>query len=891
MSEPFSCWLSQACALSRVKALFHKEILLKLRRFILPVLCCLAFTSFAAAQSSNPADQQRIAALIAKMTLEEKIDYIGGTGFALRPMPTLNLPSLEMSDGPYGVRSNARFPSTAYPVGIGLAASWDRKLAERIGIGIGSDARARGVHFMLGPGVNIYRSPLNGRNFEYFGEDPFLSSAIAVGYISGMQTQGVSSTVKHFLANNSEFDRHNSDSIVDERTLREIYLPAFEAAVTQAHTGAIMDSYNLINGVHATQNSYFNTEIVRNEWHFPGVMMSDWDATYDAVGAANGGLDIEMPFGKFMNKQNLLAAVKDGRVKEATIDEKLQHILQTAVRFGWLDREQRDSSLSTYNEANHQLALEAARESIVLVKNADDVLPLKKAATKSVLVVGPNAYPAQVVGGGSAGVLPFAAVSALQAISHYLGTDAKVYYERGLPTLNDLAVATDFTSEANGTERGLRLERFHNATLEGTPASTATVRHLNEAGFSWDNLGGEDIDEILASLGAPKNESSRWTGYFHAPSSGAYELAAQGPVEGGGFRIFVDNKLVLDDWSYAKVIQPHQTLQLSAGPHKVVAEDYVRGLFGGRLKLGIAEQSALVKASIKALAAKVDAVVVAVGFTPDSESEGADRTFDLPFGQQELIRQMAAVSQKTIVTVVSGGNADAKSWIDLVPAYLQLWYPGEQGGQALAEILFGEVNPSGHLPVTFEQRAEDNPSFHSYYPEGDTKPVKYTEGIFIGYRGYEHNHTQPLFPFGLGLSYTKFSYSHLSVVPAKSQTGSPTGVPKMFSIEFDVTNTGKRSGADVAQVYVAPPSGSVPRPAKELKGFARVDLQPGETTHVSLPLDARAFTYYDVAAKHWHAEAGKYAISVGRSSTELPLQADATLDAPVNVTNSASSGN
>ena len=301
----------------------------------------------AQAQTPSTADVQRVSGIIGKMTLEEKIDYIGGTGFAIRPMPALGLPSWEMSDGPYGVRSNARFPSTTYPVGIGLAATWDRKLAERMGAGIGSDARARGVHFMLGPGVNIYRSPVNGRNFEYFGEDPFLASAIAVGYISGMQTQGVSATVKHFLANNSEFDRHNSDSIVDERTLREIYLPTFEAAVTQAHVGAIMDSYNLINGLHATQNPYFNTEIVRNEWKFPGVMMSDWDATYDAIGAANGGLDVEMPFGKFMNKKNLLDAVKDGRVKEGTIDEKIRRILLTALRLGWLDRDQRDASAST----------------------------------------------------------------------------------------------------------------------------------------------------------------------------------------------------------------------------------------------------------------------------------------------------------------------------------------------------------------------------------------------------------------------------------------------------------------------------------------------------------------------------------------------------------------
>src|SRR5580658_9402498 len=265
---------------------------------------------------SNPEIERRVDAILKKMTLEQKIDYIGGTDFAVRAMPALGLPALEMSDGPLGVRSNQKFPSTTYAAGIGLAASWDPVLAERVGAGIGTDARARGIHFMLGPGVNIYRSPRNGRNFEYFGEDPFLSGQIAVGYITGMQEQGVSATVKHYLGNNSEFLRHDSDSVIDERTVREIYLPAFEAAVKQGHVSSVMDSYNLVDGKHATENSYFNIEILRKEWGFKGVLMSDWDATYDAVGAANGGLDIEMPTGKFMNNANLGPAVKAGTVSE-----------------------------------------------------------------------------------------------------------------------------------------------------------------------------------------------------------------------------------------------------------------------------------------------------------------------------------------------------------------------------------------------------------------------------------------------------------------------------------------------------------------------------------------------------------------------------------------------
>jgi beta-glucosidase len=371
--------------------------------FLAFVLC--TFLIAAHAQSTG-ASSERVDSIVKKMSLEEKIDYIGGTGFATRPMPNLQLPSFEMSDGPMGVRSNARFPSTVYAAGIGLAATWNKALAERVGEGIGRDARARGIHFMLGPGVNIYRSPRNGRNFEYFGEDPFLASTIAVGYVSGMQKQGVSSTIKHFVANNSEFLRHDSDSVVDERTLREIYLPAFESAVKQAHVGAIMDSYNLINGVHATQNAYFNTDILRKQWGFDGVTMSDWVATYDAIAAANNGLDLEMPNGAFLNRKNLLPAIQDGRVKEQVIDEKIRRILHTAERFGWLDRDQTDLTLSKYDRQNHQVALDAARESIVLLKNDRHLLPLEKGKIRAVLVVGPDSYPEQPTAGGSGAAIP-----------------------------------------------------------------------------------------------------------------------------------------------------------------------------------------------------------------------------------------------------------------------------------------------------------------------------------------------------------------------------------------------------------------------------------------------------------------------------------------------------
>jgi beta-glucosidase len=848
----------------------------KLSRFL---LCAFLFTlallpfhvAFAQAPvPSNAEIDRRVNALLKKMTLDQKLDYIGGTGFAVRAMPSLGLPALEMSDGPLGVRSNQKFPSTTYAAGIGLAASWDPQLAERVGAGIGKDARARGIHFMLGPGVNIYRAPMNGRNFEYFGEDPLLAGAVATGYITGMQKQGVSSTVKHFLGNNSEFLRHDSDSIIDERTAREIYLPAFESAVKNAHVGAIMDSYNFVNGTHSTQNGYFNIDVARKQWGFQGIMMSDWVATYDAVGAANGGLDLEMPKGKYMNKENLLPAIRDGRVKESTIDEKVRHILTTAARFGWLDREQADLSRSKYDEENHLVTLDGAREGIVLLKNEGGLLPLDKQKIKSILVVGPDAWPAQPVAGGSGKAVPFSAVSILEGIGTYVGTSATVYYERGLPKMIDIAESTEFSTAAQSGPQGLKLETFANGDLSGAPVSAETVHHLNYAGKDWDDFA--DLDEALELLEAGKKPSSRrWSGFFIAPAASSYIVAAEYSGEGNGYRLYVDDKLVFDTWKYAIALQDHKTLSLSAGAHKIVAEAYQDNPVGGHLRVGIMDEKKIVSAAAKALAAKADVVIFAAGFDASSESEGSDRTFSLPFGQEELIRELAAVNKNTIVTVTSGGNVDPGDWLDHVPAYLELWYPGERGGTALAEILFGAVNPSGHLPVTFERSWADNPVHDTYYAAAGTNRVVYKEGVFVGYRGYEHNHVKPLYPFGYGLSYTNFQYSHIDV--------KADSTPGRYNVSFDVTNTGQRAGADVAQVYVAEADPKVPRPPKELKGFSRVELAAGETKHVSVPLNPRAFTFYDVTLKHWHADAGKYTVEVGRSSDDVPLHADVTLSA------------
>ncbi|HEX6624714.1 MAG TPA: glycoside hydrolase family 3 C-terminal domain-containing protein, partial [Pyrinomonadaceae bacterium] len=809
--------------------------------------------------------ERRVEALLKQLTLEEKVDLLGGTdGFFVRGVERLKLPRLKMADGPGGVRNFG--PATAMPSGIALAASWNTQLAERVGTEIGRDARSKGVHFLLGPGVNIYRAPMNGRNFEYFGEDPYLAARTAVGYIRGVQSQQVSATIKHYMGNNSEFDRHNTDSVIDERTMREIYLPAFEAAVREARVGAVMDSYNLVNGEHASQSKHLLTDVAKTEWGFDGVMMSDWFATYDGVAAANAGQDLEMPGPAHMNRKNLLPAIEQGKVSVATIDDKVRRILRLAARFGWLDRDQTDLSVPRLNQQGRRVALEVAREGMVLLKNEGGLLPLDKRKLKTIAVIGPTAYPAVPMGGGSGQVLPFNAVSILEGLGHALGAASSVTYHRGLPTHGELAEATEFvTAETNG-EPGLKAEYFDNGDLKGAPVITRTERQVN---FRRAPRG--IVGEL--SVGFPdRTVAERWMGYYVPKSAGEHDIFVESTGEdGGSFRLSLDDKVVLDNWTTHPAMVNYATLALDARPHKIVLEHRGRSQWlGGRLRLGVVRRGAAVDPQAKALAAKADVVIVAAGFDPETESEAADRTFRLPPGQDELIRELAAANRNTVVVLTSGGGADMAGWLERVPALVAAWYPGQEGGTAVAELLLGDVNPSGRLPVTFERRWEDNPAHASYYPEGNTKRVVYKEGVFVGYRGYEKNGTAPLFPFGHGLSYTKFQYSGLSVKPSGGAT---------FEVSFDVKNTGAREGADVAQVYVGDTHAKVPRPAKELKGFAKVSLRPGETKRVSVRLDRRALSYYDAEGRRWRADPGDFDVLVGRSSAQIELRGKLSLAA------------
>ena len=800
------------------------------------------------AQSPTGIDK-RVDAILSQMTLEEKITYIGGINdFFIRPGPRVGIPELKMSDGPMGVHDYGL--TTAYPATIALAATFDADLGLRVGAMLGDDARARGVHFILAPAMNIYRAPMCGRNFEYLGEDPFLASRMAVSLIKGIQSKHVIATAKHFMGNNQEYERHKVSSNIDERTMREIYLPAFEASVKEAKVGAIMDSYNLTNGIHMTQNDYLNNQILKKEWGFRGILMSDWDSTYDGVAAANGGLDLEMPSGKFMNVKTLVAPVNEGKVSVATIDEKVRRILRTAMEFGFFDKPQTDSSIPPYSQPGRALTLEESRKSMVLLKNSGNLLPVDK--SKTVAVIGPNAYPAVPGGGGSAQTKPFASVSFMEGISNYLGAAGKVLYAEDAPDLADVFQRVEFVTGPGG-ESGLKGEYFNNEQLTGDPA---LVRTDKTVAFKWG-------DDSYISGGPVDHFSIRWTGYFIPKTTDDYKFYTSAD---DGVRLYIDGEPVIDDWKRHAETLDSFGKRLEAGKPYQIKLEYFEATGGATASFGVAAASESIGKETKALAAKADVVIVCVGFDPATESEGFDRTFRLPAGQDELIRQISSVNKNTIVVITSGGAVDMTRWIDQVPGIIEAWYPGQEGGTALAQILFGEYSPSGKLPASFERQWEDNPTFKTYYTKPGELQVDYSEGVFVGYRHYDRATVKPLFPFGYGLSYTTFAYSNLKVSPGAGNLNQPV------TVTFDLKNTGKREAAEVAQVYVGDTHASVPRPVKELKGFARVQLKPGESRRVSVTLDRRAFSFYDVKKKDWSAESGQFGILVGSSSQKIELQ-------------------
>ncbi len=785
----------------------------------------------------------RVEDLLGRMTLEEKIDYIGGyRGFYIRGIERLGVPEIKLTDGPVGTHKDGR--STAYPAGVLSASTWNRSLVYELGKQLVRDSRARAVHVLLGPGVNILRAPMCGRNFEYFTEDPYLNAETACAYVSGLQEQGVVATLKHYAANNQEWDRNNVSSDIDERTLHEIYLPVFKAA--------IMDSYNPVNGVHATQNGYLNNTVLRDMWGFDGVVMSDWSATYDGVEAANGGLDLDMPRAKCMNRDVLIPAIKDGRVSESTINDKVRRILRMIFANGFFENEQHDPSVPMDNPDGAAAALELAREGIVLLKNEGELLPVKS-GVKRIAVIGPNAN-SYISGGGSSYTFPFHSVSLLDGIREQAGDNIEILYSPGLPTLPETVQQSVFYTAPGSDVRGLKAEFYNNPRLRGEPVDTHIDSIVNIAN-------GYHI--ATENHGLPYDHCSmRWSGVVRPEKTADYRFVVRGF---DGFRLKVDDKQVINEWRDQGITLREVVLPLEAGKEYPVELEYFANVHPVDVSFGWREDRQLFDEAA-ALAAKADIAIVSIGFNESLERESNDRPFELPEYQDCLVNRVIDANPNTAVLVNAGSNADLSKWQHRAPALVYMWYPGQEGGTAAAEILFGKVNPSGKLPVTFEKRREDNPAYPYYYDEDGDKRVSYGEGLLVGYRHYDTKGVQPNFAFGFGKSYTTFRFSDLKV-KNESAKGKP-----LYNVSFNVTNTGTRDGKEVAQVYIRPIGAKVFRPYKELKGYDKKMIKAGETVRFDIRLDAEAFAYYKTEIHDFGYDPGEYEILVGNSSDNILLR-------------------
>ena len=789
-----------------------------------------------AQRAASPGDVERqVDVLLGELTDAEKIQLLGGVdGFYTYAVDRLHIPRLKMSDGPVGTRNDG--PTTAYPAGVALAATWDPAMAESEGESLGRDGRARGDHFLLGPGMNIYRVPQNGRNFEYLGEDPFLAGQMAAGYVRGVQSMGVAACAKHFACNNQETGRDTINAVVDERTLHEIYLPAFEAAVEQGHAWSVMAAYNRVNGDYMTANKYLQTDVLKTSWGFDGVLMSDWGATHDTLGPANAGLDLEMPSAKFLNAKKLGPLITDGSVSAASIDDKVRRLLRVIVSMHWMDRPQKEGQLD--DPRSDATALAVAREAVVLLKNQNNLLPLDASKPITVAIVGANADH-YVAGQGSSFARPLHPVTILQGLQAIAGANVKIvqipFVDLNGKDLGDFAVASKY-------EGDLRAEFFNNKDLSGAPVT----RNDQSVHFDWSDHG-FPIEGITT-----RSFSARWTGKIRPTDSGSYVFAISSD---DGSRVVLDGKTILNDWSNHGTRTRTVNVNLTGGESHDLIVEYYNDWGDASINFGWGKAAQSLTPEDQKIAAAADAVICCVG---TDESEGDDRPYNLPENQQRLIEDICKNNKNTIVVLNAGGNVAMKDWIDGPAALLDAWYPGQAGGRAIAEILFGQVNPSGHLPDTFEKDWVDSPAFANY--PGDSTNVKYAEGIYVGYRWFDTKKIEPRFCFGEGLSYTTFVMDQLNI-----QQSAGGG----HSVSVRVSNTGQRQGATVAQVYVRPKDAPVDRPFQELKAFARVELGPGESKNISMPLDGRSFAYWDVASHAWKTASGDYEIAVGFSSREI----------------------
>jgi beta-glucosidase len=835
-----------------------------MRKLFLLIACGLSSQIISAQEAAVYTDpkaplEKRVEDLFGRLTDEEKLRMLGGTGFTTQPIERLGVPGMGMVDAGQGVRGGAKStqgPATAFPAGVTMASTWDTNLIARVGEAIGVETRNKGTgaQVLLGPAVNIHRSPLGGRNGEYMTEDPYLAARLGVSYIEGMQSTGVSACIKHYACNNQEEDRNGVNAKVSERALREIYLPAFEAGVTEAKVWCVMSSYNLVNGYHASANHYLLTDVLKNDWGFDGTVMSDWGGVHqtDVVQAGN---DLEMPDAKNMTVAKLRTALANGSVTHAAVDDSVRRILRTVIRVGLLDGPMKQDHSQVNSPEHSQLAYEVATKGIVLLKNERDVLPLDAKKIHSIALIGEPARKLQVGALGSPRVRPLKTKEIEEGILGRLSLGGRnptnppmVRFVAG-ESDGEILPASAVTLPNDSSAHGFHAEYFTNATLSGEPSIVRTDKEIN---LENDGAPAPGISTRLFSV--------RWTANLSVTASGPYVLAFTG---NDGYRVYVDDKMVIDRWDTGASTRTNE-VQLEAGKNYALRVEYFQD--GGDFFAHLSWKRGGTPTYADAIAAakSSDVAIVCVS-TKGSEGEGNDRpSMDLPNNQAALIRAVAAANARTIVVLNNGTPVTMADWLKSVPGVIEAWFPGQEGGAAIADILFGNVNPSGKLPDTLAAKRSDYPDFGNF--PGSNHDEKYAEDIYVGYRHFDKANVQPLFPFGFGLSYTSFKYSNLSL--SSSAFGPDGGV----TVRVDVTNTGKRAGEEVVQLYIHDLKPVIDRPVRELKGFAKIALQPGETKTVQFTIKPRDLAYFDVTGPQWKANAGDYEIQVGASSRDIRLK-------------------
>jgi beta-glucosidase len=815
---------------------------------------------------------------LASLSLERKVRLLTGADFwSLHPEPAIGLRRLVLSDGPAGVRGerwDERDPSANVPSPTALAASWDEARVERLGRLLAGEARRKGVDVLLAPTVNLHRSPYGGRHFECFSEDPLLTARIGVAYVRGLQAGGVAATVKHFVANDSETERLTLDARVEERALRERYLAAFEPIVREAGVWAVMAAYNGVNGTTATEHPMLR-EVLKHEWGFDGVVMSDWYAARSTEPAANAGLDLVMPGPGGPWGDQLVAAVRGGRVPEAAVDDKVLRLLRLAARVGALDGIDPavPAAAPWPDDAVAAELREGAAAGFVLVRNAQveaaPVLPLDRSVLRRVAVLGPNAEVARTLGGGSATVFPPYTVSPLQGLRAALGTGVRVDHGQGVRSTERLPVAP--LAQLRHPDGGAGMEvRFL--------AADGTVRGREDrttGAFTWLSRFGPDLP--MADVAAVEVHT-----HLRAPETGTYLLGASGL---GTVRLTIAGQVAFDtvtelpagaDPVEAMMRPPQRSVpvELHAGEEVPVVLRYQPKGTGGfgeaepavvSFQLNLARQASDAEELERAvaLAAEADVAVVVVGTTEEVESEGFDRdSLALPGRQDELVRRVAAANPRTVV-IVNAGAPVLLPWIDQVPAVLVAWFPGQEFGNALADVLLGDREPAGRLPTVWPA-AE-----HGHLPS--TRPVDgglvYAESIHVGNCAYDRAGTQPAFPFGHGLGYTTWEYLEVTAPP---QVDPDRGAV----VTVRVRNTGTRPGREVVQVYASRPDSAVERPSRWLAGFGAATADPGQEAEVGIAVPARALAHWDGGSRAWTIEQGRFHLEVGRSYGDQRLATD-----------------